>query len=213
MNDEKKIEIAESRVTRIIETMAALTTGDYNVALEVNEANDDMFAQIEYSMNFLTEQLLFERNENETKQQALQEQLDLIKKQQEAILELSTPNIKVWEGVLVIPIIGTLDTRRSQRLTEELLTKLGQTQSKVAIIDITGVPNVDSSVANHILKTVAAVELLGAKCVITGIRPEVAQTIVHLGVDLADVETLSNLSEGLKWAFNHLHLKLVEEKR
>jgi rsbT co-antagonist protein RsbR len=178
----------------------------------VDEAKEDDFTQVEFSMNFLIEQLRYERDENKRKQTELEEKIDTIRKQQEAILELSTPNIKVWEGVLVIPIIGTLDTRRSQRLTEELLTKIGLTQSKVALIDITGVPTVDSAVANHILKTVAAVQLLGAECVITGIRPEVAQTIVHLGVNLSGVETLSNLAEGLKWALKRLRLKIIEDK-
>ncbi|NLI97734.1 STAS domain-containing protein [bacterium] len=208
MSPGKKIEIQAERVERMIGVLAALTTGDYEVAFDVDEKAEDEFTQVEYSINFLIEQLAYERGENEQKQQALEEQLGLVKQQQLAILELSTPNIKVWDGVLVIPIIGTLDTRRSQRLTEELLTKLGTTQSRVAIIDITGVPTVDSAVANHILKTVSAVELLGAKCVITGIRPEVAQTIVHLGVDLSSVETLSNLAEGLKWTLAHLNLEI-----
>jgi rsbT co-antagonist protein RsbR len=212
MSPAKKIEISGKRVDRVIEIMAALTTGDYGVAFEVDETKEDDFTQVEFSVNFLIEQLRYEREENERKQTELEEKLDTIRKQQEAILELSTPNIKVWEGVLVIPLIGTLDTRRSQLLTEELLTKLGATQSKVAIIDITGVPTVDSAVANHILKTVSSVKLLGAECVITGIRPEVAQTIVHLGVDLSSVETLSNLAEGLKWALKRLRLKITEEE-
>ncbi|NLI97529.1 STAS domain-containing protein, partial [bacterium] len=97
-------------------------------------------------------------------------------------------------------------------LTESLLTDIAATQTRVAILDITGVPTVDSAVANHILKTVSAVKLLGADCVITGIRPDVAQTIVHLGVDLSDVETLSNLSEGLKWAFEYLNLEINRKR-
>lgn len=212
MSPTKKIEISGKRVDRVIEIMAALTTGDYDVAFEVDETKEDEFTQVEFAINFMIEQLAYERAENERKQTELEEKLNTIRKQQEAILELSTPNIKVWEGVLVIPIIGTLDTRRSQLLTEELLTKLEATQSKVAIIDITGVPTVDSAVANHLLKTVSAVQLLGAECVITGIRPEVAQTIVHLGVDLSGVQTLSNLAEGLKWALKRLRLKITEEK-
>lgn len=217
MNPKKKadpevVKISKNRVDRLIDVMASLTTGDYDVTFEVEEAKEDEFTQVEFATNFMIEQLAYERAENERKQTELEENLDTIRKQQEAILELSTPNIKVWEGVLVIPLIGTLDTRRSQLLTEELLTKLGATQSKVAIIDITGVPTVDSAVANHLLKTVSSVQLLGAECVITGIRPEVAQTIVHLGVNLSGVETLSNLAEGLKWALKRLRLKITEEK-
>lgn len=205
------VAIGKDRLEKLIDVMASLTTGDYGITYQLNEEYEDDFTQVEYSMNFLIEQLAYERGENERKQQELVEKIELIQQQQDAIMLLSTPNIKVWEGVLVIPLIGALDTKRSQRLTEELLMKLTETQSKVAIMDITGVPTVDSAVANHMLKTVAAVQLMGARCIITGIRPEVAQTMVHLGVDLTDVETLANLAEGLKWALGHLHLKVVAE--
>lgn len=211
MSAKETVEIGKDRVERMVETMAALTTGDYNVTLEVDEKREDDFTQIEYSVNFLVEQLSYERNENESKQKELQEKLDLIQQQKKAIEELSTPIIKIWDQVLVLPLIGALDTRRSQMLTENLLTEIAITQSKITILDITGVPTVDSAVANHLLKTVGSVKLLGAQCVVTGIRPEVAQTIVHLGVDLTEVETLSNLSEGLKWAFGRLHFKMSKE--
>ena len=211
MSPAKKIEISGKRVDRLIETMAALTTGDYDVTFEVEEAKEDEFTQVEFAINFLVEQLAYERAENETKQKELQDKIDLIEQQRAAIQELSTPIIKIWDQVLVLPLIGALDTRRSQGLTESLLTDIATTQSKIVILDITGVPAVDSAVANHLLKTVASVKLLGAECVITGIRPEVAQTIVHLGVDLTDVETLSNLAEGLKWAFDRLQIKMIQE--
>jgi rsbT co-antagonist protein RsbR len=151
-----------------------------------------------------TAKLEAEVAERQKTEKELEDKLSLILKQRESILELSTPCIKVWDGVLVIPLIGALDTRRSQRLTEELLTSIGDTQSQIAIIDITGVPTVDSAVANHLLKTASSVRLMGAECVITGIRPEVAQTIIHLGIDLSNIETLSTLAEGLKWAFKQL---------
>jgi len=134
----------------------------------------------------------------------LKEKLALIEVQRAAILELSTPVIKIWEGVVVIPLIGVLDSKRAQHLTEELLTSITTTQSKMAIIDITGVPTVDSAVANHLLKTVESVKLLGAECVITGIKPDVAQTIVHLGIDIDKLDTRATLADGLKWAFGKI---------
>lgn len=208
----KTVEVGQNRIDRLIGTMASLTTGEYDVAFEVDESNEDDFTQVEFSINFLIEQLAYERDENETKQKELQSKIDLIEQQKQAIQELSTPIIKIWDQVLVLPLIGSLDTRRSQGLTENLLTDISTTQSRITIIDITGVPTVDSAVANHLLKTVGSVKLLGAECVITGIRPEVAQTIVHLGVDLTDVETLSNLAEGLKWAFSRLGMAMVNKK-
>ncbi|MBD3285898.1 STAS domain-containing protein, partial [candidate division WOR-3 bacterium] len=139
-------------------------------------------------------------------------QRHLIEQQKQAIQELSNPIIKIWDQVLVLPLIGSLDTRRSQNLTENLLQDIATTQSKIAIMDITGVPAVDSAVANHLLKTISSVKLLGAECVVTGIRPEVAQTIVHLGVDLSEIETLANLAEGLKWAFDKLRINMTLNK-
>ncbi len=134
----------------------------------------------------------------------LKEKLSLINKQQAAIFELSTPIIRIWEGVLVVPLIGVLDTARAEHFTEELLASIKATQSRVAIIDITGVPSVDSSVANHLLKTVESVRLQGARCVVTGIRPEVAQTIIHLGIDISELKTTANLASGLVWAFRRI---------
>jgi anti-anti-sigma factor len=139
--------------------------------------------------------------ERKRAEEELKNQLTLIQKQRAAIMELSTPVINIWDGVLVIPLIGVLDSKRAQHLTEGLLTSISSTQSKIAIIDITGVPTVDSAVANHLIKTMESVRLQGAKCVITGIRPEVAQAIVQLGIDISQLESRASLAQGLKWAF------------
>jgi rsbT co-antagonist protein RsbR len=120
---------------------------------------------------------------------------DIIKRQQEEMLELSTPVVKLWDGVLALPLIGTLDSARTQVVMESLLQKIVETGSGIAIIDITGVPTVDTLVAQHLLKTVAAARLMGADCIISGIRPQIAQTIVQLGVVLSDVVTKANLSD------------------
>ena len=119
---------------------------------------------------------------------------EVIRRQQEELLELSTPVVKLWEGVLALPIIGTLDSARTQVVMESLLQAIVQTNSRVAIIDITGVPTVDTVVAQHLLKTVTAARLMGADCIISGVRPQIAQTIVHLGINLLDVTTKATLA-------------------
>jgi len=206
-----KIKNIETRIEKMEEILAAAAGGNLDAQLVIDMEDADVFTSVETGINLLITDLGDAFIQSEKRADELQEKLDLIEKQRQAIEELSTPIIKIWDQVLVLPLIGALDTRRSQNLTESLLTEISASQSKVAILDITGVPTVDSAVANHILKTISSVKLLGAECVITGIRPEVAQTIVHLGVDLTDVETLSNLSEGLKWAFNRLRMKMTQE--
>ena len=128
----------------------------------------------------------------------------VIKRQQEELLELSTPVVKLWDGVLALPLIGTLDSLRSQTVMESLLQAIVDTGSEIAIIDITGVPTVDTLVAQHLLKTVTAIRLMGADCIISGVRPQIAQTIVHLGLDLGNLSTKSNLADALKLALSRL---------
>jgi len=125
---------------------------------------------------------------------------ELINRQQEEMLELSTPVVKLWDGILALPMIGTLDSQRTQVVMESLLQKIVDTGSDMAIIDITGVPTVDTLVAQHLLKTVTALRLMGAECIISGVRPQIAQTIVHLGVDLQGVVTKANLADALALA-------------
>jgi rsbT co-antagonist protein RsbR len=125
---------------------------------------------------------------------------DMILRQQQELLELSTPVIKLWDGVLAVPMIGTLDSGRSQLVMEALLQRIVETGSELAIIDITGVPTVDTLVAQHLIKTVAAIRLMGADCIISGIRPQIAQTIVHLGIDLQGVTTKASLADALSAA-------------
>lgn len=125
---------------------------------------------------------------------------DVISRQQQELLELSTPVVKLWEGVLAVPMIGTLDSSRTQLVMESLLTRIVETGSELAIIDITGVPTVDTLVAQHLLKTVTAIRLMGADCIISGIRPQIAQTIVHLGIDLQGITTKASLADALRLA-------------
>jgi len=125
---------------------------------------------------------------------------ELIVRQQQELLELSTPVVKLWEGILALPIIGTLDSSRTQVVMENLLQSIVSTNSRYAIIDITGVPTVDTLVAQHLLKTITAARLMGAECIISGVRPQIAQTIVHLGINLEDVITKAKLSDALALA-------------
>jgi rsbT co-antagonist protein RsbR len=136
---------------------------------------------------------------------------EVIRRQQEELLELSTPVVKLWDGVLALPIIGTLDSARTQIVMESLLQAIVQTNSRVAIIDITGVPTVDTVVAQHLLKTVTAARLRGADCIISGVRPQIAQTIVHLGINLLDVTTKATLSAAFAVALQRLGVTFVRE--
>lgn len=131
---------------------------------------------------------------------------ELISRQQQAMLELSTPVVELWQGVLALPLIGTLDSDRTQVVMQNLLEAIVGKSAGIAIIDITGVPTVDTLVAQHLLKTVAAARLMGAECIISGIRPQIAQTIIHLGVDLSSVITKATLADAFLIALRKLNL-------
>lgn len=133
---------------------------------------------------------------------------EVILRQMDEIAEISTPVIRVWDGILVMPIIGTLDSARNQVVMENLLQEIVETGSSIAILDISGVPAVDSLVAQHLIKTVSATRLMGAECIISGIRPEIAQTIVHLGIDLSSIITKATLASALKFSFQALKLEV-----
>ncbi len=133
---------------------------------------------------------------------------EVIRMQQQEMLELSTPVVKLWEGILALPLIGTLDSARTQIVMETLLQRIVETGSEVAIIDITGVPTVDTLVAQHLIKTVTAARLMGADCIISGIRPQIAQTIVHLGVGLGDVTTKAGLADAFAVALQRSGLEI-----
>ena len=134
----------------------------------------------------------------------------VIHRQQAEMLELSTPVVQLWDGILALAVIGTLDSRRTQSVMETLLERIVETGSEFAILDITGVPTVDTLTAQHLIKTITATRLMGAECIISGIRPQIAQTIVHLGVDLGDVLTKSSLAGALEFALRRRGLKVLD---
>lgn len=161
--------------------------------------NADVFADESLKANLLIDKLgLFT---TEVYQKAREE---IINRQQADMLELSTPVVTLWDGILALPMIGTLDSARTQVVMETLLQRIVETGSEIAIIDITGVPTVDTLVAQHLLKTVTAARLMGAECIISGIRPQIAATIVHLGVDLGDVITKATLRDAFSTALKKL---------
>jgi len=135
-----------------------------------------------------------------------------IQQQSREIMELSTPVMQVWKGVVTAPLIGSLDSQRTQQFMERLLDRIVETNSPVALVDIMGVPTIDTQTAQHLIETISAVRLLGAQVVLTGVRPIIAQTLVHLGIDLSDIITRSSLSAGLQVALDILELQVVEKK-
>jgi rsbT co-antagonist protein RsbR len=136
----------------------------------------------------------------------------IIVRQQQELLELSTPVVKLWQGILALPLIGTLDSARTQVVMENILQKIVDTGASIAIIDITGVPTVDTLVAQHLMKTIAAARLMGADCIISGIRPQIAQTIVHLGVNLEDVVTKATLADAFLVALERTGTSIQSNK-
>lgn len=137
---------------------------------------------------------------------------EIIREQSEQLLELTTPVVKIWEGVLAVPLVGTLDSARTQVVMEKLLEALVETGSEHAIIDITGVFAVDTQVAQHLLKTVVAARLMGAECIVSGIRPQIAQTIVALGIEFGDIMTKASLADALRYALRRDGVDVVQRE-
>jgi rsbT co-antagonist protein RsbR len=155
---------------------------------------DQLFAEITLANDFIDKLALH------TTDAYIHGRDQVIIRQQEEMLELSTPVVTLWDGIVALPLIGTLDSARTQVVMESLLQAIVQTNSRVAIIDITGVPTVDTLVAQHLLKTITAARLMGADCILSGIRPQIAQTIVHLGINLEEVTTKAKLSDAFRLA-------------
>ena len=165
----------------------------------------DTLAREAWTMTALLDQLgLFTTEMHQKSRESI------ILRQQQEMLELSTPVVALWAGILALPLIGTLDSARTQVVMENLLQRIVETGASIAILDITGVPTVDTLVAQHLLKTVAAARLMGADCIISGIRPQIAQTIVHLGVDLNTVVTKATLADAFAIALRRVGLAIAK---
>ena len=175
--------------------------------LQSHVADKDTLAREAWTLTSLLDQLgLFTTEVHQKSREAV------ILRQQQELLELSTPVVTLWNGILALPLIGTLDSARTQVVMESLLQRIVETGAALAILDITGVPTVDTLVAQHLLKTVAAARLMGADCIISGIRPQIAQTIVHLGVDLNSVTTKATLADAFAIALRRANLAVTKQQ-
>jgi rsbT co-antagonist protein RsbR len=196
---------AKERIEHIEDVLSSVAAG--NLDLRIDSEIEDDFSGVEQAINLLIEDLTHElkkslqmKQEMEDKLRKIQDQQKIILQQQDDLLELSSPVSKVWENILILPVIGTLDSQRTQIMMENLLQKIVSTGCTTAILDITGVPTVDTQVANHLLKTVTAARLLGAECIVSGISPAIAQTIVHLGINLSNILTKATLQDAMIYA-------------
>jgi rsbT co-antagonist protein RsbR len=205
MSETHNIKQIKERINHIEDVLASVAAGDMDARIE-SETEDDL-SGIEAAIDLLIDDLTDELSQREKMQKEVEDKLAKIQDQQKTILqqqqdlmELSSPVSKVWDNVLILPVIGTLDSQRTQVMMENLLDKIVETGCTIAILDITGVPTVDTQVANHLLKTVTAARLLGADCIISGISPAIAQTIVHLGIDLSSIRTKATLQDAMIYA-------------
>lgn len=205
MAEQVNIKNAKKRIDNIEDVLATVAAGDLEARIQ-SDIEDD-FSGIEAAIDLLIDDLTDElknrkkiQNELEEKLKKIQEQQKTIVQQQEDLMELSSPVTKVWDNILILPVIGTLDSQRTQIMMENLLHKIVETGCTISILDITGVPTVDTQVANHLLKTVSSARLLGAECIISGISPAIAQTIVHLGIDLSSIKTKATLQDAMIYA-------------
>lgn len=216
MSESITFQNAEERIEHIEDILSSVAAGDLDVRIEP-KIEDDLTG-IEEAINILIDDLTYElkqskqmRNELEEKLAKIEEQQKTIIRQQDDLLELSSPVSKVWDNILILPVIGTLDSQRAQIMMENLLQKIVDTGCTMSILDITGVPTVDTQVANHLLKTVTSARLLGADCIISGISPAIAQTIVHLGIDLSVIRTKATLQDAMIYAMRKNN-QLVDSK-
>jgi rsbT co-antagonist protein RsbR len=182
-------------------------------AAAVFAVKDAVYSLIAESAELLPEYLAFARFIDDlgllTFETFVATREQIIADQAESMLELSTPVVRLWDGIIAVPLVGTLDSARTQLVMEKRLEALVATEAEHAVIDITGVPTVDTEVAQHLLKTVVAARLMGADCIITGIRPQIAYTIVSLGIEFGDVLTKQTLADGLAHALSRSGLKVV----
>jgi len=205
MSETLKIRNIKGRIEKIEDILSSVAAGDMDARI-ASKIEDD-FTGIESAIDLLIDDLTDELKNREKIQKELQDKLDKIQEQQktivqqqEELMELSSPVTKVWDNILILPVIGTLDSQRTQIMMENLLNKIVATGCTISILDITGVLTVDTQVANHLLKTVTSARLLGAECIISGISPAIAQTIVHLGIDLTSIRTKATLQDAMIYA-------------
>ena len=185
-------------MAEFISLLKAVTAGDLTHRLEIKYADTHPAGALAISINSMVDALQEARAQSSENSNRLAEQVATIERQQAAIQELSTPIIEVWTGALCVPIVGVLDGARATELTATLLETITQKKSPLAIIDLTGIEVMDTSTADHFIRMARSVRLLGAKCVLSGIRPAIARTIVHMGIDLTGIESYRTMREAIR---------------
>jgi rsbT co-antagonist protein RsbR len=190
--------LVRERIADILMVLSSIAAGSIGERLRSDLHDNDPFTVLYEGINEVVENLVAGQDRLETYQRELESRLMTIDQQRSAIRELSTPVIEIWDRVLCLPVVGVMDTARSAEMTEALLRAVTEKKTRCAIIDVTGIEVMDSSTTDHFLRMARAVRLLGAECVLAGISPNIAQTIVHMGVDLSDVVTFRSLREALQ---------------
>jgi rsbT co-antagonist protein RsbR len=224
MEQKSHVTVPFERIQRVIDILSMVSIGEYSPEMIQIPPSDeaDEFSVLEAALNIYNQELSSARTQNERyikeleqSKLELQDQLTTIARQQAAIHELGSPIVEVWEDVLLLPIIGTLDAQRANEMTEKLLERIKESRSRCVIIDVTGVEVLDTSAANSVLKMTRAARLLGTTCVLTGIRPEIARTMIQLNVEMAGVRTLRTLKDGIRVCFTQLrrHRELLKKLR
>ena len=199
-------EYMEEKVETIVDKLSQIAAGDFSTRFEVEE--DDPFAEAAEAFNIMFEDIEYMNKELQEKNEELGEKFEIIQKQKDAMMELSTPTVQLWEGVLTLPVIGVLDSQRTQQMMEVLLEEIVNKKARYVIIDITGVGYVDTKTADHLIKISRAVHLLGSECILSGMQPDVANTLVQIGVDLEGLTAVRNISDALKEVFTKLEVEL-----
>lgn len=213
--DDDLITIQRSRLESLMSAVSAASVAAYAEALkEVKVRDEDDFGELEHVVALFIDELRTAAQRRDEAMKAmtearasLEEKLDTIRRQQIAIRDLSAPIIDLWDGILTLPIVGTVDSQRAVDITEKLLQRIADTNAACVIIDLTGVDVVDTMTADHLIKLVKSARLLGTYCVVTGIGPEIARTLVDLGIELDELVTLKRLREGLQACLVHLQAR------
>ena len=212
MNNDKIATDIHDRVADMLRVLSAVGTGKYGDRLPTDLPEGHPLAALYVGVNDMVEALSSEQARAVEYQRDLEEKLNTIELQRAAIRELSTPIMEVWEGILCLPVVGIMDSSRSADMTDALLKAVVSTRARCTIIDITGIEVMDTSTADHFIRMAKAVRLLGAECVLTGINPQIAQTIVHMGVDMEGVTTHRSLRDALTH-FVGRHSKAAPSRR
>ena len=197
-NEDKVAEVYD-KIADVLMLLADVATGDFSSRLDFNLPETHPLGALSRGVNEMIDSLASEQQKSAEYRRDLEDKLATIERQQAAIRELSTPIMEVWDGILCLPIVGIMDTGRSADMTDALLRAVVSTRARCAIIDITGIEVMDTGTADHFIRMAKAVRLLGAECVLTGMNPQIAQTVVHMGVDMEGVTTHRSLRDALHY--------------